>query len=180
MACDLTLGRLEPCKDTVGGIKNLYFANFNALIYSEFTASGGLITTLLDTPASPIDLYKYELRSGGHSVEDAPEQSAENGTVFVNTTITAILKQINGTTRDELQLMMYGRPHVIAEDYNGNFILVGIQNGCDVVANQVTGSAMGELTGYNLTITAQEKELSYFVDPTIIGDDTQTSIVVGT
>ena len=28
MACDITLGRLEPCKDSVGGIKNLYFANY--------------------------------------------------------------------------------------------------------------------------------------------------------
>ena len=25
MACDLSLGRLEPCKDSVGGLKNLYF-----------------------------------------------------------------------------------------------------------------------------------------------------------
>jgi hypothetical protein len=66
------------------------------------------------------------------------------------------------------------------EDYNGNFLLVGIENGCTVSVNQVTGSAMGELSGYNLTITAQERELSYLVDPTIIGDDTQTTIVVGT
>ena len=180
MACDLTLGRLEPCKDSSGGLKNLYFANFNSSIFSEFTETGGLITALLSAPVSPIDLYKYEVRSSGHSVEDAPEVSGENGTVAVTTTVTAILKQLSGTSRDEFQLMMYGRPHIIAEDYNGNFLLVGIENGCDVVVNQVTGSAMGELSGYNLTATATEKQLSYFVDPTIIGDDTQTSIVVGT
>ena len=28
MACDLTLGRKEPCKDVVGGIKNVYFHRF--------------------------------------------------------------------------------------------------------------------------------------------------------
>ena len=27
MACDLSLGRLKPCKDSVGGIKNIYFVN---------------------------------------------------------------------------------------------------------------------------------------------------------
>ena len=28
MACDLSLGRKEPCKDVVGGIKNVYFVDF--------------------------------------------------------------------------------------------------------------------------------------------------------
>ena len=31
MACDLTLGRKEPCKDVVGGIKNVYFVDFGKL-----------------------------------------------------------------------------------------------------------------------------------------------------
>ena len=32
MACDLTLGRKEPCKDVVGGIKNIYFVDFGDLV----------------------------------------------------------------------------------------------------------------------------------------------------
>ena len=31
MACDLSLGRKEPCKDVVGGIKAVYFADFGDL-----------------------------------------------------------------------------------------------------------------------------------------------------
>ena len=180
MACDLTKGRLEPCKDAVGGVKNLYFLNFNAAIFQEKVLTDGLISALLDTPASPIDLYKYELRSSGHNLEDANEVSGENGTSFYTPTVTAILKKVDAATREELQLATYGRPHVIVEDYNGNFFLVGIENGCDVQVNMVTGSAMGELNGFNLTITGQEKQMSYLVDPTIIGDDTQTTIVSGT
>lgn len=179
MACDLTLGRKEPCKDAVGGLKALYFANFEPKIYKEYTETGGLVTDLLNAPSTPINLYKYELRSSGHNLEDENEQSPENGTSFYNPTITAILKQINAESRKELQTATFGRPHVIAEDYNGNFLLVGVENGCDVQVNQVTGSAMGELNGYNLTITGQEKEMALLVDPTIIGDDTQTAIVEG-
>ena len=183
MACDITKGRLDtPCKTGVGGVKAFYFANFEPLIYKEFEKTDGLVTSLLKSPSNPtpIELYKYELRSSGHNLEDANENSEETGTSFVTSTFTAILKQIGATTRDELQLASFGRPHVFVEDYNGNFLLVGIENGCTVTVNQVTGSAMGELSGYNLTITAQERELSYLVDPTIIGDDTQTTIVVGT
>ena len=181
MASDITKGRLDtPCKTGVGGVKAFYFANFEPLIYKQFEKTAGLVTSLLTSPDTPLELYKYELRSSGHNLEDANENSEETGTSFVTSTFTAILKQIGATTRDELQLASFGRPHVFVEDYNGNFLLVGIENGCTVTVNQVTGSAMGELSGYNLTITAQERELSYLVDPTIIGDDIETTIVVGT
>ena len=181
MACDITKGRLDtPCKTGVGGVKAFYFANFEPLIYKQFEKTDGLVTSLLTSPTTPLELYKYELRSSGHNLEDANENSEETGTSFVTSTFTAILKQIGATTRDELQLASFGRPQVFVEDYNGNFLLVGIENGCTVSVNQVTGSAMGELSGYNLTITAQEREMSYLIDPTIIGDDTQTTIVVGT
>ena len=181
MACDITKGRLDtPCKTGVGGVKAFYFANFEPLSYKQFEKTDGLVTSLLTSPDTPLELYKYELRSSGHNLEDANENSEETGTSFVTSTFTAILKQIGATTRDELQIASFGRPQVIVEDYNGNFLLVGIENGCTVSVNQVTGSAMGELSGYNLTITAQEREMSYLIDPTIIGDDTQTTIVVGT
>jgi len=182
MACDATKGRLDtPCKTSVGGIKAFYFANYNPLIFKTFTTAAGVIDKLLvPDPSTPIALFKYELRSSGHSLEDANENSEETGTSFFTSTFTAILKQISGVSRTELQLVSFGRPHVIVEDYNGNFLFVGIENGCTVSVNQVTGSAPGELSGYNLTITATEREMSYFIDPTIIGDDTQTSITVGT
>jgi len=180
MACDLSLGRKEPCKDSVGGLKAFYFINFDKDIFAEFTLSNGLITGLKSAPTTPLDLYKYELRSSGHNLEDAGEVSGENGTVFNTQTVTAILKKIDAETRAELQIASYGRPHVIVEDYNGNFLLAGIENGCDVQVSQVTGSAMGELSGYNLTITAQEREMAFPVDPTIIDDGTQTTVVKGT
>ena len=31
MACDLTRGRKEPCKDVVGGLKAVYFTDFGDL-----------------------------------------------------------------------------------------------------------------------------------------------------
>ncbi len=177
MACDLSKGRKEPCKDSVGGIKAFYFANFNASIFNEFSETDGIITNLSNTP---IELYKYELRNGGHSLEDANEISSENGTSFVTTTLTAIIKKLDAGTREELQLATYGRPHVFVEDYNGNFLLMGIENGCDVQVNQVTGGAMGDLSGYNLTVTSQERQLSRFVDPIIIDDGSQTNVIEGT
>ena len=42
--------------------------------------------------------------------------------------------------------MAYGRPHIAVEDYNGNFMMVGLANGADVSGGTVvTGAAMGDL-----------------------------------
>ena len=39
---------------------------------------------------------------------------------------------------------------------------------------------MGDLNGYNITFTGTEKQPAYFVDSAIIGDTTNTVVVVGT
>ena len=58
------------------------------------------------------------------------------------------------------------------EDYNGNFFLVGLENGGDVNGGTiVTGAAMGDLTGYTLTVNAQETAPPYFVTPAVITAD---------
>ena len=40
MSCDISLGRLEPCKDSVGGLKAIYFVNFG-IESSDVTYTAG-------------------------------------------------------------------------------------------------------------------------------------------
>lgn len=176
MACDLSLGRLEPCKDAVGGIKNIYFANYDASIFTGATIDTDEEVTGF---ASAVTLYKYELRGANHNVEEANEVSADNGTSFWTQTLTAALKKQDAATRKELKLMSYGRPIVIVEDYNGNFRVLGFENGCDVSVATSSGSAMGDFNGYNLSIVGTEKQPAHFIDPTIIDDTTNTTVVEG-
>ena len=176
MSCDITLGRLEPCKDVVGGIKNIFFANYASTIYTGATIdANGQVTAF--SPA--VTLYKYELKGANHSFDEANENSRDNGTSFWNQTGTVVLKKQDLTTRKELLLLSYGRPVVITEDYNGNFKIYGFENGCEVTVNTASGAAMGDLNGYNLTITGQEKALANFVLPTIINDTINSTVVSG-
>jgi hypothetical protein len=60
--------------------------------------------------------------------------------------------------------MAYGRPHVAVEDYNGNFMMVGLEHGADVSGGTVvTGAAMGDLSGYTLTLTGMETKPAVFM-----------------
>jgi hypothetical protein len=57
MACAITQGYALDCKDTVGGLKNLYFAALSDVATVSQNASG-YVTAI--TMASTKKFYKYE------------------------------------------------------------------------------------------------------------------------
>ena len=80
-------------------------------------------------------------------------------------------KKLSKQTHNELKLLAYARPHVIIEDNNGNKFLMGLEYGAEVSGGSIaTGAAMGDLSGYTLTFTAQEKIPANFVDASISAD----------
>ena len=160
MACDISLGRLEPCKDSVGGLKAIYFINYDSSYYVRKTLTAD--EELRDL-GSDFNLYKYDLR-GANNVDETNEISKENGTSFWTAAGTIALKKQDAVTRKQLKLLSYGRPIVVTEGYDGVYKLYGLENGCDVAVNTVSGAAMGDFNGYNLTIAAQEKEPAFIVD----------------
>ncbi len=95
MACDLTHGRLEVCKEFVGGIKAVYFIPYGVLgaITYGTTDASDRITTIAGT----LSLYKYELK-GANSFEQTITSSRENGTTFAEQTLTFTIKGLDATT----------------------------------------------------------------------------------
>jgi len=54
--------------------------------------------------------------------------------------------------------MAYGRPQIVVWTKNGDALLVGQTEGADVTAGTIqTGAALGDLYGYSLTFTGQER-----------------------
>ena len=157
MACSLTSGRKLPCKSAVGGIKNILFTDYGTL--GSTTIVAGEITSFSLNP----DWYKFEVK-GASSLETAINSSRENGTTFYESTLTMSLTFQDKATQEQLKLIAHARPHVIVEDYNGNFFILGLEHGAEVTGGSITtGAAMGDLSGYSLTIVAQETAPPYFV-----------------
>ena len=166
MSCDISLGRLEACKQNVGGLKNVYFVNYSKDLLSGATISGNIMSAL----GSSEDAFKYELKADGNTYEEQNENSRDNGTSFFTQTGNLVLKVQDAATQAELTLLSYGRPHVIIEDYNGNFRLAGAEHGVEVSVSTTTGGAMGDLNGYNLSFEGKERNMATFVDSAIVGD----------
>ena len=166
MACLLNTGRKVPCKDSVGGIKAVYFADYDTL--GELTIASGEVTAFSGTP----DFFKFDVK-GNSSLEQTITSSRENGTAFYEQTLNLTLTKLDLATQQEIIEIVKARPHVIIEDYNGNYLLIGAVNGADCSGGTiVTGASMGDLSGFTLTMTGQEKLPAYFVDSAIVIADT--------
>jgi hypothetical protein len=174
MACELTRGRKEPCKDVVGGLKNIYFVDFGDL--GTVTKTDDEITNLTGDSSNDLTAFKYELK-GNSSFEQTVTASRENGTVFYEQTLNLTLKKLSKEDNKELKLLAYGRPHVAVEDYNGNVFMMGLEHGADVSGGTiVSGASMGDLSGYTLTLTAQEREPANFMASATVDADYPFSV----
>ena len=170
MSCSvLQIGRDLPCIKGVGGIKSIILVDYGDL--GTLAITGAEVTTISTTPAG----YEYLVKPGSSGMEETITASAENGTVFYVQNVNIQLQKLDKLTQAELQDVATGNPHVIVQDFNGNYLLCGAVNGCDVSAGTiVSGTALGDLTGYTLTFTGQEILPAYFMASAAI-----SAIVIG-
>jgi hypothetical protein len=157
MACDLTGGRLKPCKDAVGGIRKIHFVDYGDL--GAVTLTDDEVTDMTGT----FTYHTYDVK-GNSSLETNIQTSLENGTTFFEQVISVTLHKLTKEDNKELKLMAFGRPHVFVETFDGKLLLVGREHGAEVTGGTaVTGTAMGDLQGYTLTLTANEITMPNFV-----------------
>ena len=159
MACLISKGKLLGCKDQRGGYKNLYFANFADY---DFVIAAHQVTSLgtLD------DVFKYEVKATTNTLTETGTSSEDNGTFLNAQSLAVTLPKLSADLQGQIQLICAGRPYVFVEDYNGNILLVGAANGTMASCTKVTGGAGADLSGFTLTITGEESNLSPFLDAT--------------
>jgi hypothetical protein len=167
MSCTISSGRALPCKDQVGGLKNVYFMNYG--VDSTLITTSGAEDTVAATDFASETAYKYELK-GSSSLTTNIQTSRENGVTAFEQVLELTLPKLSKEDNYQIKLLSFGRPHVVVEDYNGNFWLVGREHGADVTGGTaVTGAAMGDLAGYTLTFTAMERTPANEVTGSFIG-----------
>jgi len=163
MACDfITTGRLEPCKDSVGGLKAVYFVDFGDIDLSDvdYDTDGTTITSV----GTGVSAYKFDVRGASTYTENI-QSSRENGTTMFEQVLELTLKKLTKEDHKTIKLLSFGRPHILIEDNNGNVLLSGLEFGGDVTGGTiVTGGAMGDLSGYTLSFTGMEKAPANFID----------------
>ena len=167
MSCDITNGRIEQCKDSVSGLKAIYFVNFDDLDSDNVTYDA-TDTDVIDTwePASALSMYKYELKSTANSFTTAIQTSRDNGTTFFEQTLVINLKRQDFATHKNIKLLAYGRPRIVVRTMTDQFFLMGLDQGADMSSGNISsGAALGDFNGYeSLTFVAMEEVPANFID----------------
>lgn len=158
MACELSAGFKLDCKETIGGVRNLFIGNLSD--FQSGVVYSGLNDEISDLPTATI--YQFTLPKHTGSFTEEVASSVENGTIFYTQTITATFFALTAPRRKQLELMAKNRLVLFVQDNNNNIWMVGKVDGAEVTAmSTATGTAKGDLNGYTITFTAEEKNKAY-------------------
>ena len=177
--CGSFVGRLRQCKTSVGGAKTFFVG-----LWSDFAGEitqGGTSQTINLLPAATLHRFEVDPASGSLQMTSAITASPENGTVFYAHSVVARLKKISAPDRIALQNITASQVVVFVLDNNGNLFMCGYANGADVTAGNlpVTGNALGDMSGYEITFTANEPESPIMAVPfTTVPFDNFVNIVI--
>lgn len=164
MACALTQGYALDCKDSSGGIVEIYFIE-KANVTSVAEASG-VVTGL--TKATGKRFWKYELPKQTGSLNETITGSIENGTIFYASELILIVNKLNVNTRNEIKLLAQNTLMAVVKDNNAKYWLVGKDRGIDLTTGTSgTGTAFGDRSGYSLTFSGSEPAPMLEVNSTI-------------
>ena len=161
MSCDISRGRLEPCKESVGGLNAIYFINKGALGTVVYDGSD---TDVITSVGTGIAAFKFDVRGASTYTETIQSSRATGSTTF-DQALELQLVKLTKEDHKTIKLLVYGSPTVLIEDNNGNVFVAGLEHGLDVTGGTiVSGASMSEMSGYTLTFTGMERVPANFID----------------
>jgi hypothetical protein len=153
MACNLTAGIPLSCRDNVGGVQTVYITDFTN-IESITKNSGDTITSISGTGT----FYEFQLIRTSSQYTETINASLENGTVFYTQELVTYFAKLDQSKRNIIKTLAQSpRLAIVMVDNNGNSFYLGETYGSYITAGtSVTGKALGDQAGYNLTFQAME------------------------
>jgi hypothetical protein len=154
MSCNLVQGITFGCRDNAGGVGKVWITDYDN-IASVTKDSGDTITEISGTGV----FYEFQLIRATSEVTETINASLENGTVFFTQEITMFFAKLEQYKRNIIKAMAQSfRLAIVFQDNNGSLFLIGEEYGAFVSAGSaVTGLALGDRQGYNLTLQALEQ-----------------------
>ena len=167
MSCLVTLsGMALECKDT-GGIKEVYIADRNKVLTLTVDPVTEVISDITMSATTKFAIYKMNPQTGNLSSKIT--NSTENNTSFVENTLNLVFAKMTATKRLELETLRIGELAVIIRDNNDAYWYLGYDYPVEMLdATVQTGTAFGDLNGYNINLIDRGMQLPYQVDSTII------------
>lgn len=168
MACTQSLsGIAAACETNVGGIREVYIANFDDVTAIEVDATSNMIDTI--TMETGKKFYKYLFKKNTSSLTSTLNVDPTAGVNFVQSDLALVFAKQETTKRMEIAKLSLGELRVIVKDANGKFWFLGYEEFVSATAGTAeTGVNRTDGNRYTITLTDYSSSYPYEVDPTII------------
>lgn len=151
MACVLTQDIPLGCRDAVGGIKTIFVTELANK--ASITTAAGVITAF--TLATGKQFWQYDVAK---EVANFKENIKPGDGLHYEQAVSLKLRKRSSVLNEELKLVAQNYLLMIALDRNGDYWLLGEENGVELMDSDFdSGTAMGDFNGYNLNFSGKEK-----------------------
>jgi hypothetical protein len=167
MSCYISSGVDLGCSDGIGGIKSIWVlgasgATAPSVASVGITGTTGPITGITGTGV----WYNFELKRNTSSLSQNTTKNFENGTIYWEQVLTAVLYKYDQDKRNQLLLLgQNDQLQIIAQDQNDVFYYLGQVNGMYLSGGSAaSGTAFGDRNGFELIFTGQESAPANTID----------------
>ena len=169
-----------PCKDNMGGIKEVYIAKTadvaeKTLNETEITVDDvkikekSQIATITMKENAKFNTYKF--RKGTANMTSTAASDEAIGNFSVTTELALQFSKMETTKRLEIMALCLEDVEVIVLDFNGRYWYLGYDFPVTATsATAQTGTAATDLNGYNVTLSDTSAEFPFEVPAEIIKD----------
>lgn len=168
MSCTQVLAGISlDCESCVGGIKEVYIANYSDV--QDVTVSEGVITSI--TGANGRTFKKYEFRKQTGSMTSTLNVDEVAGINYVSTELNLVFTKMETAKRIEIAALAVGQLVVIVKDGNNKYWYLGYNDYVSAVnGSGATGTAKGDSNNYSITLKDESDSFPYEVSSLIIED----------
>lgn len=154
----LTEGITKGCENNIGGIRELYLADFENVDEVTRTSPDETITAITMIPGKYF--YKFEFNKNTSTFTEVTTTDQAIGSEVCTQTITLVLNRREQEKRDTLLLLgKFKDLAAIVKDANGKYWYVGEYNGLNMTEkNSESGTSRTDRNGYTITFVGEEPE----------------------
>lgn len=165
-----------PCKDNMGGIKEVYIAKSADVSAVTLNTEQSQIATI--TMESTAKFKTYKFRKGTANMTSTAASDEAIGNFSVTTELALQFSKMETSKRLEIMAMCLEDVVAIVLDFNGRYWYLGYDFPVTATsATAQTGTAATDLNGYNVTLSDTSAEFPFEIPAEIIKDLIQAAPV---
>ena len=154
-SCFITSNVLKGCRDSIGGIKQVYVV---AGCVTGTTENAD--QEILTVGATGGTVYTYQVEKNTSNFVENIQASLENGTIVYNQQLNLVFLKLQQSTRNQIKLLAQNtNMKVFVETNEGSIFYLGEDFGMALASGTAeSGTAFADRNGYTVVLEGFEKE----------------------